>query len=106
MTIEQKQGELMRTANRPTMPARPLAAAVAVLAARLLIVPVLVLPVVAAGPALAATSASSGHEHRPASSQFRFPFSPTARGNRNGNRTSNSLTIGPSNIVSTLSDDQ
>lgn len=47
----------MRTATRPTMPARPLAAAVAFLAAPVLIVPVLVLPVIAAGPALAAPSA-------------------------------------------------
>jgi hypothetical protein len=40
---------------------------------------------------------------RLSSSHFRFPFSPTARGNRNGNRTSNSVKTSPSNIVSALS---
>jgi hypothetical protein len=53
----------MRTAIRPTQPARPLAAAVASLAAPVLLVPLLVLPLLSAGPALAeATGGRSHHE--------------------------------------------
>jgi len=52
----------MRTAFRPTPPARPMAAAVAKLAGVVLLVPLLALPVLAAGPALAGTAASSGQE--------------------------------------------
>jgi hypothetical protein len=41
----------------------------------------------------------------PSSSHFRFPFSPTARGKRNGNSASNSVKTSTSNIVSALKDD-
>jgi hypothetical protein len=52
----------MRTAIRSTTPARPRAAAVAILAAPVLLVPVLALPVLTAGPALGVTAATSGQE--------------------------------------------
>lgn len=52
----------MRTAIRLTTPARPMTAAVARLAAPVLLVPLLALLVLTAGPALAGTTASRGHE--------------------------------------------
>jgi hypothetical protein len=52
----------MRTARRPNPPARPHAAAVITLAAPVLLVPLLALPVLTAGPALAATIARSDQE--------------------------------------------
>lgn len=52
----------MRTAIRPTLPARPLAAAVARLAAPILLVPLLAVPLLTAGPALAGATGRSHHE--------------------------------------------